>query len=57
LRAWLASISLAEDRRFGSANYMPLADGAAYRVVITQAGFNAEPANAAARDALNARRF
>jgi len=57
LKAWLASISLAEDRRFGSANYMPLADGAAYRVVITQAGFNAEPANAAARAALQARHY
>jgi hypothetical protein len=54
-RAWLSSISLAEDRRFGSANYMPLADGAAYRVVITQSGFNAEPANDAARRAVNAR--
>jgi hypothetical protein len=54
-QAWLSSISLAEDRRFGSANYMPLADGAAYRVVITQAGFNAEPANAAARAAVSAR--
>ncbi|MDX2233428.1 MAG: hypothetical protein NW200_02915, partial [Hyphomonadaceae bacterium] len=32
VRTWLASVSLAEDRRFGSANYMPLADGAVYRV-------------------------
>lgn len=56
-RAWLSSISLAEDRRFGSANYMPLADGAAYRVVITQSGFNAEAANDAARAAIAARSF
>ncbi|MBL8560564.1 MAG: hypothetical protein JNM47_17720 [Hyphomonadaceae bacterium] len=54
-RAWLSSISLAEDRRFGSANYMPLADGAAYRVVITQSGFNAEAANDAARRATQTR--
>jgi hypothetical protein len=56
-KAWLSSISLAEDRRFGSANYMPLADDAAYRVVITQSGFNAEPANDAARTAMAARSF
>ncbi len=48
-RGWLSEVSLAEDRRFGSANYMPLADGAVYRVVITQSGFNAEAANAAAK--------
>jgi hypothetical protein len=54
-RAWLSSISLAEDRRFGSANYMPLADGAAYRVVITQSGFNAEAANDPARRAVRER--
>ncbi|MDX2235230.1 MAG: hypothetical protein NW200_12100, partial [Hyphomonadaceae bacterium] len=52
VRTWLASVSLAEDRRFGSANYMPLADGAVYRVVITQSGFNAEAANAAAKAAV-----
>ncbi len=51
-RDWLATVSLAEDRRFGSANYMPLADGAVYRVVITQSGFNAEAANDAARAAV-----
>jgi hypothetical protein len=54
-RAWLSSISLAEDRRFGSANYMPLADGATYRVVITQSGFNAEAANDPARRAVRER--
>lgn len=49
VRGWLDSVSLAEDRRFGSASYMPLADGAAYRVIITQTGFNAEAVNASAR--------
>ncbi len=52
-RDWLTSVSQAEDRRFGSANYMPLADGAVYRVVITQGGFNAEAANDVARAAVN----
>ncbi len=33
--AWLADRALVPDRRFGSANYMPLANGSAYRVVIT----------------------
>jgi len=49
--AWLSDQSYSVDRRFGSANYMPLADGAAYKVVITQSGFNAEPDNDAARAA------
>lgn len=49
--AWLADQSYTVDRRFGSANYMPLADGATYKVVITQSGFNAEPDNDIARDA------
>ncbi len=40
-----------EDRRFGSASYMPLADGALYRVVMTQNGLAAEPANDLARTA------
>jgi hypothetical protein len=53
--AWLAAHSYTVDRRFGSANYMPLANGAVYRVVITQSGFNAEPVNAAARTANEAR--
>jgi len=48
---WLLAQFYTEDRRFGSANYMPLADGAVYRVVITQSGFNAEPENEAARRA------
>ncbi len=48
---WLLANFYTEDRRFGSANYMPLAEGATYKVVITQAGFNAEPANDAAKAA------
>lgn len=49
--AWLANQAYTVDRRFGDANYMPLADGAIYRVVITQSGFNTEPANETARKA------
>jgi hypothetical protein len=53
--AWFAARAFTVDRRFGSANYMPLANAAVYRVVITQSGFNAEPANQAARAANEAR--
>ncbi len=52
---WLISHALVQDRRFGSANFMPLADGAVYKVVITQMGFNAEPANDAAAKANDSR--
>jgi hypothetical protein len=52
---WLADHAYTEDRRFGSASFMPLADGAAYRVLITQSGLNAEPANDIARRANAAR--
>ena len=52
---WLVAHALVQDRRFGSANYMPLADGAEYKVVITQMGFNAEPVNDAAQKANEAR--
>jgi len=52
---WLMSLAIAQDRRFGSANYMPLADGANYKIVITQFGFNAEPDNDAAARANEAR--
>jgi hypothetical protein len=45
----------ADERRFGSANYMPLADGALYLVFMTQNGLNAEPANDPARAANSAR--
>lgn len=51
---WLIGHAYVEDRRFGDANYMPLADGATYRVVITQMGFNTEPENDAARTANDA---
>jgi hypothetical protein len=50
---WLMSLPSAEERHFGSASYMPLADGAVYTVVMTQAGLNAEPANEAAKAANN----
>jgi len=49
--AWIAAQAYTVDRRFGDANYMPLADGAVYRVVITQSGFNSEPENDIARKA------
>ncbi len=48
---WILDKFYTEDRKFGSANYMPLVDGAVYRVVITQSGFNAEPLNTIAKDA------
>jgi hypothetical protein len=53
---WLIGHALVQDREFGSANYMPLADGAVYKVVITQDAFNAEPVNGAAARANEARR-
>jgi hypothetical protein len=52
---WLTSHSYTEERRFGSASYMPLADGATYRVIMTQAGLNAEPSNDIAQKANAAR--
>ena len=52
---WIVDHSYVEDRRFGSASYMPLADGAVYRVVTTQSGLNAEPINDAAQNANSAR--
>jgi len=48
---YLIDHAYAEDRRFSDANYEPLADGATYRVVITQFGFNTEPENDRGRDA------
>jgi hypothetical protein len=51
---WLLHQFYTEDRRFGSANYMPLADGATYRILITQSGFNAEPSNDTATKANDA---
>jgi hypothetical protein len=52
---WILAHFYTEDRRFGDANYMPLADGAAYKILITQSGFNAEPENDAAKTANDAR--
>lgn len=40
-----------EDRKFGCANYMPLADGATYDVYMTQDCFNSQPSNDIAREA------
>jgi len=54
---WLMAHMLVRERMFGSANYMPMADGAVYKVVATRTGFNAEPDNAAAERANNARAF
>ena len=52
---WLVGESYTEQRHFGSAAYMPNADGAVYKLVMTQAGLNAEPVNAAANQANAAR--
>jgi hypothetical protein len=52
--SWLLSLVQVSDRKFGSANYMPLADGAQYRVVMTQSGLNSEPANTIAQAAYDA---
>lgn len=48
---WLVGESYTEQRRFGSAAYMPLAGGAVYKVVMTQSGLNAEPSNDIAKGA------
>lgn len=53
---WIVDHAYTEDRHFGSAAYMPLADGAQYKVVMTQSGLNAEPTNSAATNANNARK-
>lgn len=53
--SWLTDHSYTQERRFGSASYMPLADGATYRVIMTQAGLNAEPTNGIATKANAAR--
>jgi len=56
-RSWLFWITdhSYEDRKFGSGAYMPLADGATYRVIMTQSGLNAEPTDDIAIRANNAR--
>jgi hypothetical protein len=52
---WIVGQSYTEQRRFGSAAYMPLTDGAQYKVVMTQSGLNAEPTNDIAKGANAAR--
>lgn len=42
------------DARYGSATYMPMADGAVYEVSLSQSGLIARPANAAAEAAAEA---
>ena len=42
----------AVDARYGSATYVPMADGARYQITLTQSGLIARPANAAARAAI-----
>ncbi len=41
------------DATYGSATYLPMADGAEYYVTVSQTGLVARPANEAARDATN----
>jgi hypothetical protein len=48
---WALKHMQVEDRLFGSANFMPMVEGAEYKVVATQFGFNAEPVNDIARTA------
>jgi hypothetical protein len=48
---WIMDHAYVEDRHFGSGAYMPLADGAVYKVIMTQSGLNAEPVNDKARGA------
>lgn len=54
---WLLSNLPVEDRMFGSASFMPMVDGAEYRLIATQFGFNAEPANDIAVQANQQRAF
>jgi hypothetical protein len=54
---WLVGESYTEQRHFGSAAYMPNADGAVYKVTMTQSGLNAEPVNPAAATANAARPY
>lgn len=46
--AWLPWV----DASYGSATYLPMADGAEYRVTMSQSGLLARPANAAAQQAV-----
>ena len=51
LSRWLMDRARASQRHFGSAVYMPLSDGAIYRVVMTRNGLSAGAVNPIARDA------
>jgi hypothetical protein len=53
LRAWHDYVPWA-DALYGSATFMPMADGAAYEVSVSQAGLLARPLNDAARAAVGA---
>jgi hypothetical protein len=55
LARWLMDKARAGQRRFGSAVYMPLTDGAFYRVIMTQGGLNAQPINPIASAAVQRR--
>ncbi len=52
LTARLGAVLPGFDARYGSATYLPMADGAAYRITLSASGLLARPANAAAREAL-----
>jgi hypothetical protein len=55
LARWLVGKARAGQRRFGSAVYMPLTDGAIYRVIMTQGGLNAQAVNPIATAAVERR--
>ncbi len=48
VRAWQAYVPWV-DARYGSATYVPMADGAAYEVTVSQSGLLARPLNGEAR--------
>ncbi len=54
---WMLGHMLLKERQFGSASFMPMADGARYTVIATQFGFNAQPSNEIANRANNGRSF
>jgi hypothetical protein len=53
LRAWRGYVPWA-DALYGSATFLPMADGAAYEVTVSQSGLVARPLNEAARVAMSA---
>ena len=53
LMKWFMAHVQASDRQFGSAVYMPLSNGAAYRVVMTQSGLNVDAINPTAISAVH----